>query len=380
MGSTLSHVSHTDVDIGLPNDGIPDMADDSVGAATQYVYDATSGTDVALAKMLTQLKKVQSLNDQFVSGSRRYAGAFARMLKTSHFRAQRALSQSELITNGVSDANSAKMIDHMIKAASKSNNALIDAMKYRQHLRTFIGNRKIMIRNLGHEISTANLKAFADISIAQKICQGAKMTQQLSKSFVEKAERYHLARAVPEMNAAVNDIQSVMKISSKIFPIKTTDLETVAPASMSRHLDAAYRHNEAAMLHAKNALKLYENARVREVISAREDLRSAIGHEQDVLDMIRIKTNREIDQVITPRMFGVNSTITSKLVPAVTKFNSINRKVLDIIDPNNSIKIETNIGNQSRKILTSAKTSEMDLVFVLPITDQKRRISFSNFL
>ena len=375
MGSTISHLGHTGTDIDLPNDGTPDMADDSVGAATQYVYDATAGTEVALTKMLTQLKKAQSLNDQYISGSSRYAGAFGRMLKTSQFRAQRALSQSELITNGVSDDNSAKMIDHIIKSASKSNNALIDAMKYREHLRTFIGNRNILIRNLGHEISTANLKAFADISIAQKICEGAKMTQQLSKSFVEKAERYHLARAVPEMNAAVKDIQSVMKISSKIFPIKTGDIEQIAPVSMSKHLDAAYRHNKAAVSHAKNALKLFENARVREVISAREDLRSAIGHEQDVLDMIRTNTDREIRQVLAPRLVSVNSTITSKLVPAVTKFNEINRKVLDIIDPNSSIKIGSNIANQSRKILTTK--SEIEL-FILP-QDSKGN-SFSNFL
>ena len=350
------------MDTGLSNDGIPDMADDSVGAATQYVYDATSGTDLALTKMLTQLRKVQSLSDQFVSRSSRYAGAFERMLKFSHFRAQRALSQSELITNGVSDDNSAKMIADLIKSASKSNDALISAMKHRVNLHTFIGSQNTLIRNLGHEISTANLKAYADILIAQKICEGAKMAQQLSNSFVEKAERHHLALAAPAMDAAVKDIRSVLKISSKVFPIKTSTPDKIAPAGMAKDLDAAYKHNEAAVEHAKNALQLSENARVREIVSARDDLRSAIGHEQDVLDMIKTKTNRELHAVIGPRILHMNSQIQSKLVPAVTKFNTINKKVLHLVDPNNSIGIAQSIGKQSQKIMTTAKTSEIGII------------------
>ena len=371
MGSSISHAASSD-DFGILNDGTPDMADDSVGAATQYVYDATAGTNVALTKMLTQLRKLQSLNDKFVSGSTRYSSGITNMVKAAQFHETRALSKSGLITNGVSDDNSAKMIANMMKSANKANDALIRSLKARQMFRIFVGNQNKAIRDLSRDLSSAAHKAYADISIAQKVCEGAKMTQKLSKSFVEKAERGHLARAAPQMNSAVNDIRSVMKSSSKIFPLKTVSPNQISPKQISVHLDSAYKHNLSAISHSENALKLTENARVREIVSARDELRFANANEQDALDILQTKTGRLLHSEIAPKFRSVNIHIQSKLVPAVKKFNLINRKVLDIIDANQAMRINSEL---TRKF--TAK-SEMSFSYIPPFETQ--RIKYIDFL
>jgi hypothetical protein len=367
MGASVSHSIHTDS--GLPDNGPPDMADDSVGAATQYVYDSTSDTSLALTKMLKQLGDIKSLNTKMISSSNSLTGAFTRFLKASNFHAQRALTKSELITNGVSDDNSAKMIADMIKSANKSNDALVNATMKREMLRRFVVNQNQAIRELGHNISRANLKAYADISIAQKICQGAKMTQQLSKSFVEKAERDHLARAAPTMKLAVEDMKKILSVSSKTFPIKTQPVNQVVPRAMFKHINDAYKHNQAAVVHAENALKLSENARIREIVSARDSLRSAIGDEQDVLHLLGTQTGRQLQTVIGPNLTKANSVIDSQLIPAINKFNLINKQVLKIIDPNDSKQIAAQISSQ-------IKNREMPWIVMLGLEKKIHRFDF----
>jgi hypothetical protein len=367
MGASVSHSIHSDS--GLPDEGFPDMADDSVGAATQYVYDSTADTSLAFTKMLKQLGDIKSMNTKLISSSRVFTGAFTRFLKASNFHAQRALTKSELITNGVSDDNSAKMIADMIKSASKSNDALVNATMKRELLRRFIVSQNHAIRELGSKISRANLKAYADISIAQKISHGAKMTQQLSKSFVEKAERDHLARAAPTMKLAVKDMKEISTISSKIFPIKTQKGDAVVPPQMFKHINAAYKHNQAAVAHAEHALKLSENARIREIVSARDSLRSAIGDEQDVLHLLQTQTARQLQSTIGPKLMFANTEIDSKLIPAINQFNVINKKVLKIIDPNDSKQIAAKISSQ-------IKNREMPWLVVHGMENRIKRLDF----
>ena len=349
------------------------MLDDTVGALTRSVYDSSASTDIAFTKLSATLKEVQNKADQFTVESTTTSTNLGKAIKMSKFSTQQALSQSEQITNGISNTASSAVLAKLIKTMQKSNKYLITSIKHKNNLKEIIDLKSKSLGVLGRQVTGNTNKSFAVMSVANKICENAKTLQTISKNVIDKAERHHLALASPEFKLGVENVARIVGIEKKIFPMKTTPVEEVVPQAIESELESAYQHNNIAIDHAQKALDLGGSARAREVVDVRDELRTVMDRAQDVMDLKRIVTDRKIAKEIVPRNVNLNNVIAKELIPEIEKFEGINRKILEIVDQNNSIQIDTGI---TRKVL---KQSSFGKILVLGNMAMKRQ-EFSNFL
>jgi len=372
MGWWFFGSSHTSTDdLTAPPDN--DMVDDTVGALTRSVYNSTSNTSTALHKMESTLKDFQSSNDRYTTFLRKLSSQFSTSLKFSKLVSNNALNQSLRAENGISDSASANVIDKFVKSMAKSNEYLIRATEQKNALRDLIDISNKKISQLGSNIFGNSHRSNSVMAVANHICANAKLMQGMSKSIVQKAERYHLAKAAPEFENAVTNLKDMLKIEGKFLPLKSVSPNDVIPRSFDTKLDSMYTHNNRAIEHASKALLFSGPARAREIVSAREEIRSGINDAQDVLDTTRAVTDKIIGRQIIAKAMNANRVIAGELLPSISKFYEINEKISKIIDPNDAIRIDRNLTKQM------VKQNGIDLSSFTVVLPQRRFI-YNEFL
>jgi hypothetical protein len=187
------------------------------------------------------------------------------------------------------------------------------------------------------------------MSVVEKIYASAKAMQGLSKSIIQKAERYHLAKASPDFGSAVSQIKEMTEIEKKFLPLKLVTPQAMLPASVDAKTESMYQHNTRAIEHANKALLFSGQARASKLVDAREEIRSGINDAEDVLGIKRDVTDKLIRHQLLPTAANSNEIISTKLIPSIKKFHEINSKIAKIIDPNDSIRIDANLTKQVLK-------------------------------
>ena len=326
----------------------PLMLDDTVGALTRSVYDSSANTDIAFTKLLPTLKSIQSKAIEFTSQTTDGSTRLGNALKLSTYSTQRSLSESEQITNGISGQASAAILTKLIKSMHRSNQHIVNAIKHKNILKETIDYKNKSLATLGRDVSGKTVKSFSLMSVADKICQGAHTLQSLSKNVIDRAERHHLALASPSFKLGVANVSKILAIEKKILPIQTVPPKDIVPQVMDSELESAYQHNNRAIDYAEKALTLNGSARAREVVDVRDQLRTVLDKEQDVIDLKRMFTDKKLVTEIAPRNLRLNKIINEELVPEILKFKEINDKILKTVDANHSIQIDTGI---SRKVM-----------------------------
>ena len=345
---------------------VPLMLDDSVGALTRSVYDSSASTAKSFAKLVPILHNLEAKTNQFSSSLNSHSFKYQNELIQSLMSAKRALAFSKQITNGSSDHSSSELINKIIVRLGKLQKHIVLSIKAKNEMADSINLESREISNLGRNVLSSCQKSFSVLSVSDKICANAKLMQTISKSAVDKAERNHLAAASPDIHEGVNQVSAIVGVAKKFVPIKPVN--AILPKEMGPELEKAFSHANAALEHAQKALLFTGAARAREVVDCRDELRSVLDHEQNVLALKREVTDHEIALRIVPEQVRIDKIIQKELLPKLQKFKIVNDKILKVIDQNRSITIDERL---TKKV---TKQSYLPLVMI------RRRDVLASFL
>jgi hypothetical protein len=350
------------------------LLDDTVGALTRSVYEATAGTEAAFTKMISRLNTLNDESAKFTSALNQHSSSLASEAKLAKMSTSDALQASKRITSGIADTASAKVLQRLIDYINKSSTHIVSAIKSKNFLKDTISEEGRVIRDSGSRISGATQKGFAVVSVATRICDNAKTMQSLAKNVVDRAERVHLSNAAPQLHNALDTIKKLIQIEQKILPIKLDPINKIVPQKIDQLLEQTYQSNVRAVDLANRSLNLSGSARSREVVDLRDELRNALDAEQDILDLGKSVTNEAITHKIVPESTTRTTVINQDLIPTINSFKVMNKAVLKEIDRNRSMQIDSGI---TKKVL---RQSGVGGVGVAINWEDERFKSWSDFL
>ena len=318
---------------GAPSDaGTATMLDDSLGALTQSVYDATAATQQTFEKLIPKLQEYQTQESLFSSNLSTYEKDLLSALKASSFQLKRALMESTSITNGISDVAANKVIHAMIRHMNKANVAVIKAIEKKDMMRFSLESQPKILGALSRNIQSKIQRSFSQMSVADKVAQNAKTLQSISKNIVEKAERAHLGKTSPALHEGVAKIKEIIEIEKRIIPYRPVSAKDLIPQTIDNDLGASYVSTSNAVGHAENALSLSGSARAREIVDLRDQLRNALDTESDALRTKTQVTDVGIEDKIVPFNSLVRKVVTEKIVPSLQSYSENNRKIIEQVD------------------------------------------------
>lgn len=358
------------MDVHHAPDSAPIMLDDSVGALTKSVYDASMTTDRSLAKLHVDLEKLMRKTSAFSSSLINQERAFVSALNRSESGLHHALLQSKRLVNGMSDKEASLLLSKMTAQLLQASKWVINAIEGKNLLRVSLESQSREIAGIAKSIKATTQKSFAVLSVASKICENAKVLQELSKSAVDRAERVHLAKAAEAFKEGVSTINKMLAIENKFIPYKIGNPREILPQAIGERLEHAFTHSMRALNHTENALHMSAGARAREVVDVRDQIRSAIDSEKDAVGVAKSITTARVNSTIVPENGKINLLITGQLIPAMKSYHAINDKILGIVDPSRARDIQDRLSHQV--------ATQSGIIF-LPIETLARRSILSSF-
>jgi hypothetical protein len=334
------------------NDDPNDMLDDSVGALTQSIFDATSSTQKTFVKLIPKVQQYQSQAGVFSNQLNMYQKSLMAALKSSGFHLKRGLMESTRMTNGISDAAAQKVIENLIGSMTKANAAIIKAIQKKDMLRFTLQAQPKILSAMARNIQSKTQKSYSIMSVADKIALNAKSVQQLSKNVVDKAERVHIAKASPALHDGVGKIQGILEIEKQIIPFQKISVKKILPKTIDEDLGNAYVATSEAIDHAENALTLSGSARAREIVDMRDQLRSALENQQDAVFTKTQISDAVINQKVKPFNLEIANVAVKKLIPSLKSYSENNKKIIEQIDGKGQVhnimhRLEAQVAKQS---------------------------------
>lgn len=325
------------------------MLDDSLGALTQSVFDATAKTQQTFEKLVPKLQSLESKSNLFSTHLAIYQKELATALKSAAFHLKRSLSGSMRMTNGISDEASNRVLASLVKRMTKANDAIVQALNKKDMLGVTMDGESKDLVNLTRDIQSKTQKSFAVLNVADKIAANAKALQETSKSVTERAEKMHLARASPAVHEGVLRIQQIIDNEKKVMPFRPVVSQLVIPAKFTKTLGEAYVATRNAIDHAEKAMSLSGAARSREVVDLRDQVREGLDDSAKAVRIKELVIDPEINDKIVPFNLQVGKVVAQQLIPAMRSYNVANRHIIDQIDVNRVQQIMHHLERQVMK-------------------------------
>lgn len=325
------------------------MLDDSLGALTRSVYDASALSQQTFVKLLPKLTELQSKATLFTSHVNQYKTEFFSALRSSSFSLKRALMESTKLTNGISDGAAASVIHSMLKSLEKSNAALIRAIEKKNLLQMSLDSEGKVVASAVRNIQGKTQKSFAVLSVADKIGESAKTVHGMSKNVVERSERAHLAKASPALHEGTLAIKKMLDIERKLLPIKPIIAKEIVTPDVDKELEDAFAQTSRAIDHAQRSLSLSGPARAREIVDVRDQIRNSLDYEQEAMSAKTTVMDPAIETTVLPYSAGIPKVVLDELVPALKAFKVVNAKIVTDVDPSRAYDITERLGRQVLK-------------------------------
>ena len=349
------------------------MLDDSLGALTRSVYDASAVAQQTFVKLLPKLTDMETKANMFTAHLNQYRNEMALALQTSSMYLKRALMESSTLTNGISDGAASGIIHSVLKSLEKANGALIRAIEHKNMLRMSLESEGKIVASALRNLQGKTQKSFAVLSVAEKICEGAKSVHAMSKDVVERSERAHLAQTFQPLHEGTESIRKILGIIRGMHLTKPIRANEILPRTIDNDLELAFARNSRAIAHAQHSLSLSGPVRAREVVDVRDQIRNSLDYEQDAMATKATVVDPAVDNTVIPYTTSIPKVVSKELRPAIQAHERFNDAIIEKVDPSRALHIIEGLSNKVLK-----QSSVMGATLVSSVLES-RRMNYSKF-